>query len=66
MTQGYYSRDDAVAAVLSFYRLFVTLPSLSPKCIREALADGWPQINAELLAPLGKNDDVIDLLKHLP
>lgn len=66
MTQGYFSRDEAVAAILSFCHFFATLPSLSPGCIREAPADGWPQITAESLSEINKHDDVVDLLKHLP
>lgn len=66
MTQGSYSRDITIKAILSFYNYFATLPSLSPSEIVEAPPGGWPEITPETLAALKKNDDVIDLLKHLP
>jgi hypothetical protein len=61
-----YDRDTAVAAVASLYEFFAALPTSTPTVIKYPPPDGWPDITPENLAPLGKNDDVIDLYKHLP
>jgi len=61
-----YSRDATVTAVRSFYQFLITLPALSPSAIKEPPPSGWPDINATSHRQLGKKDDVIDLLRHLP
>lgn len=61
-----YSRTEAVAALRSFYEFFATLPSLEPSEIRYPPPTGWPSITATSLAGLDKNEDVVDLLKHIP
>jgi len=66
MSQGSYSRDEAVAAVRSFYEFFTKTPSLDPSDIDYPPPEGWPGINAESMAGLNKNAAVVDLLKHLP
>lgn len=66
MTQVYYDRDQTVAIITSFYQFFATLPSISPSDIAYPPPGGWPDITPETHAALQKNDDVIDLYKHLP
>ena len=66
MSQSYYSRDAAVAAVRSFYRFLNTLPALAPSAVKEPPPSGWPDIDASSHAQPDKNEDVIDLLRHLP
>lgn len=67
MSQGAsYARDAAVSAVRSFYEFLTTLPKLSPSAIKEPPPSGWPNIDANSLAPLQKDNNVIDLLRHLP
>lgn len=66
MAQGRYTRESAVAAIRSFYQFFATLPSLPPEYIWEPPTGGWPEINGNSLASLGKNRDVINLLRHIP
>jgi hypothetical protein len=66
MPSGSYSRTEAVAALRSFYEFFATLPSLDPSKIRYPPPTGWPNINATSLAGLNKNEDVVNLLKHVP
>lgn len=61
-----YSRDEAVSAIRSFYQFFSTLPSLPPEYIWEPPSGGWAEINSHSLGHLGKNKDVIDLLRHIP
>lgn len=66
MASSPYSREEAVTAIRSFYEFFTTLPSLDPSDIRHPPPSGWPGINEESMAGLGKNKDVVDLLKHIP
>jgi hypothetical protein len=66
MPPGSYSREEAVVAIRSFYEFFTTLPSLDPSDIDYPPPTGWPQITASSLAGLNKNEDVIDLLRHIP
>lgn len=61
-----YSRDIAVSAIRSFYQFFATLPSLPPEYIWEPPSGGWPEITGTTLPHLGRNRDVIDLLRHIP
>lgn len=63
-----YSRDDCVAAVRDYYQ-FLTQIYLPACQIIEPPEEGWPSIvNADprLLKSLGKTDEVISLLAHLP
>lgn len=66
MTRRSYSREEAVAAIRGFYEFFTKTPSLNPSDIAYPPPEGWPEINASTMAGLNKNEDVIDLLKHLP
>lgn len=68
-----YSRSATVTAIRAFYEFVITtLPRLenpasaAANIIRDPPADGWPDIDEAMLAPLGKNAVVFDLLRHLP
>lgn len=61
-----YSRDQTISAIRSFYQFFATLPSLPPEYIWEPPSSGWSEISSASLSHLGKNRDVIDLLRHIP
>jgi hypothetical protein len=61
-----YSHSSTVSAIRSFYQFFSTLPSLAPEYIWEPPSGGWSEINTISLSHLGKNKDVIDLLRHMP
>jgi hypothetical protein len=61
-----YSRDETVSAIKSFYEFLTTLPGLLPSAIQDAPPNGWPEIDPNTLAPLKKNEAVIDLLRHIP
>lgn len=62
-----YSRESAVKAVRSYYTfLAVKLGALRPHCIIEPSAGGWRNITTASLAPLGKTDEVVELLRYLP
>lgn len=61
-----YSRDETVSAVLNFYNYLASIGAIPESAIKPAPDSGWEDISAETLAPLGKDDTVIDLLRHLP
>jgi hypothetical protein len=60
-----YSRDTCVAAISNYYNL-LTAMYLDPSLLAIPPAEGWPSINSHSLASLGKTDEVIELLRHLP
>jgi hypothetical protein len=61
-----YSRDETVSAIKSFYEFLTTLPGLLTSAIQDAPPNGWPEIDSNTLAPLKKNEAVIDLLRYIP
>ncbi|KAK1767570.1 hypothetical protein QBC33DRAFT_569894 [Phialemonium atrogriseum] len=60
-----YSRDACVAAVRGYYD-FLTKMYLDESDIVEPPEGGWPSITTESLQSLGKTNEVILLLRHLP
>ena len=60
-----YSREATIAAVTDFYR-FLEKMYLPDDAFAEAPEDGWPSITKENMLPLGKDDEVIELMRHLP
>ncbi|OAA42197.1 hypothetical protein NOR_05046 [Metarhizium rileyi] len=65
LTEVTYSRDTTVAAVRDFYQ-FLTQMFLDTKLIKEPPEGGWPSITPESMRGLGKTNEVISLLRHLP
>ena len=65
LTTTTYSRDEVVSELTSFYEFLVSM-YLSPDALRRPPPGGWPDITVERLAFLGKNESVINLLKHIP
>lgn len=67
-----YSLNTTIAAIRSYYAFLLNThprlesPSDSPPNILEPPADGWSEIDVDLLAPLGKTATVVELLRHLP
>jgi hypothetical protein len=58
---------DAIKTALSTYlHALSKLPYIEASDIVYPPATGWPNISATNFAPLGKNETVIALLKHLP
>ncbi|GJC83583.1 hypothetical protein ColLi_06421 [Colletotrichum liriopes] len=59
-----YDRDEFVRLLTDYYnfcnRVFWN------GTVVQAPSGGWPLINQETLAPLKRNDTVIDLLRHIP
>ncbi|KAI1859898.1 uncharacterized protein JN550_011817 [Neoarthrinium moseri] len=60
-----YSQETTIAAVHYYYQ-FLTKPYLPPSSIIEPPEGSWPQITKESIGHLGKTDEVIELLRHLP
>lgn len=60
-----YSRDAVVAAVQDYYA-FLTKMYLKESAIIQPPQGGWPSITSDSLRDLGKTNDVVSLLRHLP
>jgi hypothetical protein len=60
-----YSRDACIAAVRDYY-IFLTKMYLKESDVIEPSKEGWPTITVDNLQGLGKTDEVISLLRHLP
>ena len=60
-----YSRDATVAAFRDYYR-FLTKMYLEESDVIEPPEDGWPTITPAILEGMEKDDEVIELLRHLP
>jgi hypothetical protein len=60
-----YSQEATVAAVREYYR-FLTRMYLKERYVIEPPEEGWPEINSETLGGLGKTNEIISLLRHLP
>ncbi|KAH0365600.1 hypothetical protein KCU65_g5971, partial [Aureobasidium melanogenum] len=61
-----YDRNVAVEAIGSYYKFLATIPAIQASDILEPPTGGWPSITTESLAALGKDEVVVDLLRHLP
>jgi hypothetical protein len=60
-----YNRDACIVAVTDYYD-FLTKMYLHKSCVIKPPQDGWPTITTESMKDLGKTDEVISLLRHLP
>jgi hypothetical protein len=60
-----YSREGTIAAVRDYYQ-FLTKLYLPESSVLEPPPSGWPNITSESLRPLGKTEEVVALLRHLP
>ncbi|GAB7356820.1 hypothetical protein MBLNU459_g7701t2 [Dothideomycetes sp. NU459] len=61
-----YNRDRIITVIKDFCKFIATLPFIQPGQLRFPPQGGWANINQESMAPLGKTDEVIQLLKSLP
>jgi hypothetical protein len=61
-----YSREDAVAAVRSYYEFLAFMGAIPESAVLEPPTSGWAELSSEALSALEKDETVIDLLKHLP
>lgn len=60
-----YNREECIAAVRDYYH-FLTKLYLDESDIEEPPEDGWPNVTADTMGGLGKTDEVVQLLRHLP
>lgn len=60
-----YSRERCIAAFRSYFD-FLAKMYLDESYIIEPPVEGWPSTSAENMKSLGKPDEVISLLRHLP
>ncbi|KAL7949035.1 hypothetical protein V8C42DRAFT_313059 [Trichoderma barbatum] len=60
-----YSREECISAVRDYYKFIVGL-YLHESEIIEPPAEGWPDITTATMQAMGKTDEVISLLRHLP
>ena len=61
-----YDQQEIITAFTDFYQFLSTLPYIDPALVLTPPSTGWPNITRENFSGLRKNDDVINLLKHLP
>jgi len=60
-----YSREATIAAFRNYYQ-FLTQFYLSEDMVEEPPTGGWPSITDEKVRLLGKNEEVAELMRHLP
>jgi hypothetical protein len=61
-----YNQQEIITGLTDFYHFLSSLPYIDPAAVLVPSPSGWPNISQENFSALGKNGDVIDLLKHLP
>lgn len=61
-----YNPEAIKTALSTYYKALSKLPYVEEDDILYPPASGWPNITASNLEALGKNESVIELLKHLP
>jgi hypothetical protein len=60
------SRDEIVESVSRFYTFLTTHPYLPFSAIKTPPPAGWPEEYREIFCKMGKAEEVVDLLSHLP
>jgi hypothetical protein len=60
-----YSREATIAAFRDYYQ-FLTKMYLPESMVEEPPAGGWPSITNENVHLLGKDNEVAELMRHLP
>lgn len=60
-----YSRADTIAAFEDYYK-FLKLMYLDEDIVTFPPEGGWPEITTESMQNLGKTDEVVALLRHIP
>ncbi|KAF4784144.1 hypothetical protein HER10_EVM0004723 [Colletotrichum scovillei] len=65
-SQAEYSHEATVAAIASYYELLARVHPDSVSSLEYPPPEGWPQITPESFSILGRNDTVIELMRHIP
>lgn len=60
-----YSREATIAAFRDYYQFLIAM-FLPEDRVKETPAGGWPAITKKNVRLLGKNDEVFELMRHLP
>lgn len=60
-----YSHEATVAAFKSYYE-FLTKMYIDPGMTKTPPVTGWPHITCESMQAIGKSQEVVALLRHLP
>lgn len=58
-------REELVAELTDYYEFLIDL-YMPPETLKRPPLGGWPSITQERLAYLQKDDDVMEVLKHVP
>lgn len=61
-----YSHEATVKAITSFYEMLMRAHSDKSGELLYPPPTGWPQITQDSFAPLGRTDEVVELMRHLP
>lgn len=61
-----YDRDEVIAIVFEFYKYLAEMAFIEPRDFLFPPPGGWSNISREIFAALGKDDEVIKLIAHLP
>lgn len=59
-------RNEIVEIVSKFYNFLVTHSLLPASTIKTPPTEGWPEENRQTFRKMGKSEEVVDLLCHLP
>ncbi|KAK1716471.1 hypothetical protein BDP67DRAFT_564214 [Colletotrichum lupini] len=65
-SQEEYSHKATVAAIISYYELLARVHPDIVSSLDYPPSGGWPQIKSESFSILGRNDTVIELMRHIP
>lgn len=60
-----YSRDETIQSIRRYYDFLITM-YLDDSFVTEPPPGGWPGITVDRYRGLGKTDEVVNLLRHLP
>lgn len=60
------SREEIVETISNFYTFLTAYPFLPTSAIKTPPSEGWPEEYREVWRKMGKSEEVIDLLAHLP
>lgn len=61
----HFDRDEFVSELTSYYDLLARMYMPESK-IKRPPKDGWPQLSPQKLAFMGKDDNVLYILRHIP
>ncbi|KAL8738010.1 MAG: hypothetical protein Q9181_001149 [Wetmoreana brouardii] len=61
-----YSHSDTILSFSSFYNFLTGLPYIPPSAVLHPPSTGWSSIDHNVFSSLGKTQEVLNLLRHLP